>query len=185
MARHYFSSFHVLHWKQLSVVPVGGARAGGGQIFLVRGCVVTGAWAAGGEAKGAESRDRGLQWKCWSKEEEGKVAPSSLTTPMREVKKRRGSRKSRDEYVRGVSFYDRNPLIEILRRNISNIFAEINFCKTFILRVEVVRFSWWSILLLGLFVVIRTNMYVVSRFRIIFIRFWRRNYVYIYREFIL
>ena len=46
------------------------------------------------------------------------MAPSSLTTPMREVKKRRGSRKSRDEYVRGVSFYDRNPLIEILRRNI-------------------------------------------------------------------
>lgn len=69
------------------------------------------------------------------------MAPSSLTTPMREVKKRRGSRKSRDEYVRGVSFYDRNPLIEILRRNISNIFAEINFCKTFILRVKVVRFS--------------------------------------------
>ena len=28
-------------------MPVGGARAGGGQIFLVRGCVVTGAW--GGE----------------------------------------------------------------------------------------------------------------------------------------
>lgn len=52
MARHYFSSFHVLHWKQLSAVPVGGARAGGGQIFLVRGCVVTGAWAGEGGGEG-------------------------------------------------------------------------------------------------------------------------------------